>query len=93
MLVNRTGTFFMILGGFLLLLFILSVQGSAAGNSALFFWGIGCFFLGIFLWLRGPAQPRPPADRFRLLRRMSKKDKKTPDTRENDQRSPRSNSR
>ncbi len=95
MIVNRIGTFFMLLGGFLLLLFIFSAQSTPGGHSPLFLWGAGSFFLGVFLWFRNPRPPGQPAERFRMFRRVNKKGKPgaNPDTREKDQRSPRSNSR
>ncbi len=92
MIINRIGTFLMLLGGFLLLLFVFSAQEAQGGYYPLFLWGAGLFFLGVFLWFRNPRPPGQTAERFRIFRRAAKKGS-NPDTREKDQRSPRSNNR
>ncbi|MFZ6021784.1 MAG: hypothetical protein ACOYXO_19470 [Chloroflexota bacterium] len=89
MLVNRVGVFFLLVGGFLLLLFVFSAQSETGGVSALFLWGVIFFFLGAILWWRSPKPPKQPVERFRLLRQAGKKKGKggeTPATREKDQR-------
>jgi hypothetical protein len=76
MIVNRIGSFFMLLGGFLIFLFIISLQASRGGNAALFLWGLASFFLGAFLWWRSPKQSAQPSNRFRMLRREKKAPRK-----------------
>ncbi len=86
---HRVGVFFLLLGGFLLLLFVFSAQSEPGGVPALFLWGVMFFFLGAILWWRSPKPPKQPAERFRLLRQAGKKKGKsgiTPANREKDQR-------
>ena len=73
MLINRIGTFFILIGLGLIGLFILSdVADSPSCNYLVI--GAILLGLGIFLWFKDPRQPPEPTGRFRLLQR-SKKDK------------------
>ncbi len=75
MLTNRVGTFFILLGLGLIGLYILSDIAKVPSCNLLVFGGIA-LALGVFLWLRDPIKPGPPANRFRLLRGMNKKQEK-----------------
>lgn len=72
MMINRVGTFFILFGLALIGLFILSDIAKAPSCNYLVFGGAALGF-GIFLWLRDPVKPGPPAERFRLLRGRNKK--------------------
>ena len=67
-MVNRVGTFFILLGLGLIGLFVLSDIAKTPTCNLLIFGGISLAF-GIFLWFRDPAKPGPPPERFRILRR------------------------
>ncbi|HMN63016.1 MAG TPA: hypothetical protein PJ988_21795 [Anaerolinea sp.] len=73
---NRIGTYLILLGVVLVLLFIFS---DIAGTPSFgyFFIGVLCAVGGAVLWWRtlGPRPSEPPA-RFRMFRKMTKKDKK-----------------
>jgi hypothetical protein len=76
MLINRIGTFFILLGLGLLGLFILSDIADAPSCNFLVFGAI-LLGIGIFLWLKDPAPPPQPSGRFRLFKRSPKnQDKK-----------------
>jgi hypothetical protein len=72
MIVNRVGSFFMIVGGFLVLLFMFSLQAGEGGRASYLLWGLGLFVLGVILWWRGPKPPPHPSNRFRLFKREKK---------------------
>lgn len=72
MLVNRVGTFFILLGLALIGLFILSDIAKTPTCNYLVFGGLS-LALGIFLWFRDPVKPGPPPERFRLLKGFGKK--------------------
>lgn len=71
MLVNRVGTFFILMGLFLIGLFIYSdiVDMPMCG---LLVSGAVVLALGLFMWFRNPAPPPQPTGRFRLLQKKSK---------------------
>jgi hypothetical protein len=75
MLVNRVGTFFILLGIALIALFILSDVAQSPTCGLLIF---GAIFLalGVMLWFRNPSPPAGPSGRFRLLKRVGKKPEK-----------------
>lgn len=72
MLINRVGTFFILLGLGMIGLFVLSDVAKAPSCSLLVLGGV-CLALGIILWMRDPVKPGPPANRFRLFRSAGKK--------------------
>ena len=61
----RIGTFFILIGIGILVLFIASDSAGAA-NFDYLFWGVSCMMVGWFL--RKRREPPAPADRFGLLR-------------------------
>jgi hypothetical protein len=75
MLINRIGTFFILIGLGLIGLFILSdIAESPTCNYLVI--GAILLALGIFLWFKDPRPPSEPTGRFRLLQKSKKKDKK-----------------
>ena len=74
-MVNRVGTFFILLGLFLIGLYIMSDLTKQAICNLLIFGG-AFLSLGIFMWFRDPAKPGPPTERFRILRNTGKKSEK-----------------
>ena len=72
MIVNRIGNFFMLVGAFILMLFIFSIQAEEGGRAAYLLWGLGLFILGVILWWSGPKPPKQPVDRFRIFKRGKK---------------------
>jgi hypothetical protein len=71
-MINRIGTFFILIGLALIGLFVLSDIAKATTCSLLVFGAIS-LILGIVLWLRDPVKPGPPATRFRLFKGAGKK--------------------
>jgi hypothetical protein len=71
-MINRIGTYFILLGLGLVGLFIVSDIAEAPTCSLLIFGAIS-LILGIGLWLRDPVKPGPPAQRFRLFKGFGKK--------------------
>jgi hypothetical protein len=75
MLINRIGTFFILIGLGLIGLFILSdIAESPTCNYLVI--GAVLLALGIFLWFKDPRPPSEPTGRFSLLRKSKTKDKK-----------------
>ena len=76
MLVNRIGTFFILLGGGLIGMFVLS-DIAKAPTCGFFISGTILLGLGIWLWVKNPRPPAQPSGRFRILknRRVQKNDK------------------
>ena len=72
MLINRVGTFFILLGITLIALFILSDMAKSPTYGLLVF-GFVSLGLGIFMWFRDPPPPKEPTGRFRILKTMNKK--------------------
>jgi len=72
---TRVGTFFILLGVGILVLFIASDSAGAA-NFDYLFWAMLAIIIGFFLHRN--REPSPPADRFGVLRRFrgSGKDRK-----------------
>jgi hypothetical protein len=75
MLINRIGTFFILLGIFLVVLFVLSDIAQAPTCNFLIIGGVS-LSLGIFLWFKDPAPPGPPTGRFRIFKNKGSKNKK-----------------
>jgi hypothetical protein len=75
MLVNRVGTFFILLGLMLIVLFVYSDLVDAPVCSMLIYGGVS-LALGVFLWFRNPAPPSQPTGRFRIFKSRGKKDEK-----------------
>lgn len=66
---HRVGTFFILVGGFLIFLFLYSDTIHAPQYSYLLYGIIGCL-IGMGLRITTPAPPPPPTtERFRLLKR------------------------
>ena len=65
-IVHRMGTFFMLLGGGLLALFVLSDMSGQPTCGFLAAGGV-LFALGLGLWLRDPVKSGPPPERFRTV--------------------------
>lgn len=64
----------MLVGGFTLFLGVLAAQADADGSGMYFLAGLALFILGVWMWWRSPKPEVPPSDRFRILRKTSKKD-------------------
>ncbi len=75
MLINRVGTFFIIVGVALIGLFILSDIADMPTCNLLIFGAI-LLGLGIFMWFKDPAPPPQSTGRFRMLKRTPKKQDK-----------------
>lgn len=72
MQIFKIGTFLMVVGAIILVLFVVSVRGGVEDNAGYLLWGLGIFVLGYFLWHRFPG-PRPdPSGRFRILKGSGK---------------------
>jgi hypothetical protein len=67
MLINRIGTFFILLGIGLIGLFVLSDMAKSPTCGFLIF-GFFSLGLGIFMWIRDPFPPAQPSGRFRILK-------------------------
>ena len=68
-LINRMGTFFILLGVGSVALFILSDLAKAPTCNFLVV-GVLLLALGILLWMRDPVKPGPRPERFRLVKRL-----------------------
>jgi hypothetical protein len=77
-MIHRIGTFFMLLGVMLIVLFVLSDLAKTPACN-LFFYGGFSIALGVFLWFRDPLPEGPPSGRFRLFKGGGKKGDKKPD--------------
>lgn len=78
-LIPRIGTFFLLMGGGALVLFILSVMGNQAN---LFFLLIALIGLSLGFAFQRKKEPPPPSDRFGMLRRMNETSRKRREERE-----------
>lgn len=72
MQIFKVGTFFMVIGVIILVLFAGASRADVDGTNGLLFWGLLFFILGFFLWRRFPAPPPGPSNRFRILKRGRK---------------------
>jgi hypothetical protein len=68
-IVNRIGTFFILLGVGLIVLFVLSDLAEAPTCNLLIFGAIS-LGMGILLWFRDPVKRGPEAGRFRTMKKM-----------------------
>jgi hypothetical protein len=75
MLINRIGTFFVLMGLGLIGMFVLSDIAKAPTCNLLIFGAIS-LGLGVFLWMRDPTPPPQQTGRFRILRSGGKKPEK-----------------
>jgi hypothetical protein len=66
-MINRVGNFFILIGLFLIGLFVLS-DVAKAPTCGFFITGALSLGLGIFLWFKNPRPPSPPSGRFRVLK-------------------------
>jgi hypothetical protein len=71
-MINRIGTFFILIGLALIGLFILSDIAEAPTCNLLVFGAIS-LILGIVLWIRDPVKSGAPSNRFRILKGFGKK--------------------
>lgn len=72
MQIFKIGTFLMVIGAILLVLFFASVSGGVKDTTGYLLWGLGLFLLGYFLWRRFPGPKPNPSGRFRVLKRSSR---------------------
>jgi membrane-bound metal-dependent hydrolase YbcI (DUF457 family) len=79
-LIARIGTFFLLIGTGLVLLFFFSDVARSA-NLSLLFYGVLLFVLGVLFRIRGYQKPEPNESRFRVLRR--KKTSSNPEEKNN----------
>ncbi|MBE0697491.1 MAG: hypothetical protein IH586_11265 [Anaerolineaceae bacterium] len=75
MIINRIGTFLILVGLLLIGLFAYSDMVKAPVCNLLIFGGIS-LGVGIFLWFRNPSAPAQPTGRFRILKGANKKQDK-----------------
>lgn len=75
MVVNRIGTFLILVGLLLLALFVYSDLVKAPVCNLLVIGGFS-LALGVFLWFRNPVPPQQPSGRFRILKSFGKKQDK-----------------
>jgi predicted membrane channel-forming protein YqfA (hemolysin III family) len=75
MLVNRIGTFLIMVGLVLIGLYIAS-DSAGVPTCNLLLAGAVLLILGIFLWFRNPLPSGPPSGRFRILKGAGKKEDK-----------------
>jgi len=68
-LLNRVGTFLILIGVGSLVLFIASA-GTGAANFDYLFWSMLTFIIGVFLHRRKP--PAAPSKRFQVLKRLKR---------------------
>ena len=69
-LVNRVGTFFILLGIGLIVLFILSDMAKVPSCNLLALGAIS-FAAGLAMWFSNPRQAGPPPARFRIFKKNS----------------------
>lgn len=69
---HRIGVFFILMGVFLVALFVFSIMAQTPGCGFLLTGGALLGF-GVFLWFRDPPQAAPDPGRFRLLKRAGKR--------------------
>jgi len=67
--INRVGTFLMLIGVGILVLFIASASAGTA-NFDYLFWSMLTSIIGFFLRRRGP--PAAPSERFRMLKGLKR---------------------
>ncbi len=72
---HKVGTFFILLGLLLIVLFVMADMAKAPSCN-FFLFGAMFLGLGIFLWFRDPVKPGPPSGRFRILKNSGKKPEK-----------------
>jgi hypothetical protein len=69
---NRIGTFFILLGVGLIVLFVLSDLAKAPSCNFLIVGAIS-LVLGVVLWMRDPIKPGPPSGRFQGVKKLMAK--------------------
>ncbi|HWR66048.1 MAG TPA: hypothetical protein VN364_08010 [Bellilinea sp.] len=65
----KVGTFFMMVGSVILLLFFFAAKAGVDQSAGLLFGGLITFALGAFLWFRFPKPPPESSGRFRILKK------------------------
>ena len=69
----KVGTFFMMVGTVVLLLFFFATKAGVEKSAGILFWGILAFAFGAFLYFRFPKPPPESSGRFRLLKKGRRK--------------------
>lgn len=69
----KVGTFFMMVGSVILLLFFFAAKAGVDKSAGLLFGGLITFALGAFLWFRFPKPPPESSGRFRMLKKGNRK--------------------
>lgn len=83
MLIRRIGTFFILIGAGLLLIFLVSMQAAARNNALYLLAGLACILFGGFLRNRGPKPPSDLSSRFRILRGRNREESHGEDSSQN----------
>lgn len=81
----RVGTFFMLVGLIILMLFVLAVKAGVDKSEGMLLWGLLAFALGAFLYFRFPKPPPEPSGRFRILKKGDKRNQPRPKWEEEEQ--------
>jgi hypothetical protein len=71
-MINKIGSFLLLLGAVLLALYALSIAANAPDHNLLIMGGL-VFLFGFFFWWISPRQPPPPSNRFNSIRKLGKK--------------------
>lgn len=74
----RVGTFFMLVGLIILMLFVFAVKAGVDKSEGMLLWGLLAFVLGAFLYFRFPKPPPEPSGRFRILKKGDKRNQPRP---------------
>ena len=69
----KVGTFFMMVGAVILMLFFFAAKAGVDKSAGMLFWGLLAFGLGAFLYFRFPKPPSEPSGRFRMLKKGRRK--------------------
>jgi len=81
----RVGTFFMLVGIIILMLFAFAAKAGVDKSEGMLFWGLLAFGLGAFLVFRFPKPPSEPSGRFRILKKGNKRKQPRPRWEEEEQ--------
>ncbi|MFA5837408.1 MAG: hypothetical protein WC837_10685 [Bellilinea sp.] len=81
----RVGTFFMLVGLIILMLFVFAVKAGVDKSEGMLLWGLLAFALGAFLYFRFPKPPPEPSGRFRILKKGDKRNQPRPKWEEEEQ--------
>ena len=75
MVARQFGQFLILVGGVVMVLFVISYAANQL-NFWLFLAGGALLFFGVRILMRFPADPRPKAERFRLVKKLGTRKKK-----------------